>query len=221
MKAARCMGLRWGLMISALMLAGCLQLPQFPKLDRVEYATQHQFAAGPAFVSPSGYCIARKLIKEQNGAGFLVTTPCPTVEGFDEVGLITLTVAPSDSNGLKGADELLRAAAPSGGFKVIKKSPTMVLARISPQKAQSITSAQRDFWQGLGLRGGYISVATLYVPEGVTFSDKMAADILRDTLTAVSAPHTAQSQQALNTGQRPQVRPKVFSVLRPKARPTS
>ncbi len=221
MKAARCIGLRWGLMISALMLAGCLQLPQFPKLDRVEYATQHQFSAGPAFASPSGYCIARKLVKEQNGAGFLVTTPCPTVEGFDEVGLITLTVAPSDSNGLKGADELLRSATPSGGFKVIKKSPNMVLARISPQKAQSISSAQRDFWQGLGLRGGYISVATLYVPEGVTFSDKMAADILRDTLTAVSAPQTAQSQQALNTGQRPQVRPKVFSVLRPKARPTS
>jgi hypothetical protein len=202
-------------------LAGCIQLPQFPRLDRAEYATQHQFSAGAAFASPQGYCIARKLIKEKDGVGFLVTTPCPTVEGFDEVGLITLTVAPADPIGLKGADELLRAAAPSGGFKVIKKSPNMVLARISPQKAQSIASAQRDFWQGLGLRGGYISVATLYVPKGVTFSDKMAADILRDTLTAVSAPQTAQSQQALNTGQRPQVRPKVFSVLRPKARPTS
>lgn len=221
MTATRWIGLRWGLMISALFLAGCIQLPQFPKLDRVEYATQHQFSAGAAFASPPGYCIARKLIKEKDGAGFLVTTPCPTVEGFDEVGLITLTVAPAEPSGLTGADELLRAAAPSGAFKVIQKSPKMVLARISPQKQQSLATAQRDFWQGLGLRGGYVSVATLFVPKGITFTDKMAADILRATLTAVSAPQTAQAQTVLNTGQRPQARPKVFSVLRPKARPSS
>jgi len=208
-------------MMSALILAGCVQLPQFPKLDRVEYATQHQFAAGPVFASPQGYCIARKLVKETDGAGFLVTTPCPTVEGFDEVGLVTLTVSPADQSGLEGGDGLLRAAAPSGDFKVIQKSPKMVLARISPQKQQSLATAQRDFWQGLGLRGGYISVATLYVPKGITFTDKMAADILRDTLTAVSAPQTGQAQQALTSVQRPQARPKVFSVLRPKARPTS
>lgn len=221
MTATRWIGLRWGLMMSALMLAGCIQLPQFPKLDRVEYATQHQFAAGPTFASPPGYCIARKLTKETDGAGFLVTTPCPTVEGFDEVGLITLTIAPADPSGLKGADGLLRAAAPSGTFKVIQKSPKMVLARISPQKQQSLATAQRDFWQGLGLRSGYISVATLYVPKGITFTDKMAADILRDTLTAVSAPQTGQAQLASTSGQRPKARPTVFSVLRPKARPTS
>ena len=221
MTAARWIGLRWGLMMSAVMLAGCMQMPQFPQLDRAEYATQHQFAAGPAFASPPGYCIARKLVKETDGAGFLVTTPCPTVEGFDEVGLITLTVAPADPSGLKGADGLLRAAAPSGAFKVIQKSPKMILARISPQKQQSLATAQRDFWQGLGLRGGYISVATLYVPKGITFTDKMAASILRDTLTAVSAPQTGQAQQALTSGQRPQARPEVFSVLRPKARPSS
>ncbi|MGB2357171.1 MAG: hypothetical protein ACPH79_01810, partial [Paracoccaceae bacterium] len=65
------------------------------------------------------------------------------------------------------------------------------------------------------------SVATLYVPKGITFTDKMAADILRDTLTAVSAPQTGQAQQALTSGQRPKARPTVFSVLRPRARPTS
>ena len=97
----------------------------------------------------------------------------------------------------------------------------MVLARISPQKEQSLATAQRDFWQGLGLRGGYISIATLYVPKGITFTDKMATDILRDTLTAVSASQTAQAQQALKSAQRPQARPTVFSVLRPKARPSS
>ena len=133
MIAARWIGLRWGLMMSAVMLAGCMQMPQFPQLDRAEYATEHQFAAGPAFASPPGYCIARKLVKETDGAGFLVTTPCPTVEGFDEVGLITLTVAPADPSGLKGADGLLRAAAPSGAFKVIQKSPKMdLVARILP-----------------------------------------------------------------------------------------
>lgn len=221
MTAARWIGLRWGLMMSAVMLAGCMQMPQLPQLDRAEYATQHQFAAGPAFASPPGYCIARKLVKETDGAGFLVTTPCPTVESFDEVGLITLTVALADQSGLEGADGLLRAAAPSGAFTVIQKSPKLVLARISPQKQQSLATAQRDFWQGLGLRGGYISVATLYVPNGITFTDKMAAGILRDTLTAVSAPQTGQAQQALKSGQRPQARPEVFSVLRPKAWPSS
>ena len=221
MTATRWIGLRWGLILPALVLAGCIQLPQFPRLDRVEYATQHQFSAGAAFASPQGYCIARKLIKEKDGVGFLVTTPCPTVEGFDEVGLITLTVAPADPSGLKGADELLRASAPSGAFKIIKKSPKMVLARISPQKEQSLATAQRDFWQGLGLRGGYISIATLYMPKGITFTDKMATDILRDTLTAVSTSQTVQAQQALKSAQRPQARPTVFSVLRPKARPSS
>ena len=205
----------------ALFLVGCIQLAQFPKLDGVEYATQHQFAAGPAFASPPGYCIARKLTKETVGAGFLVTTPCPTVEGFDEVGLITLTVAPADISVLKGADGLLRAAAPSGAFKVIQKSPKMVLARISPQKQRSLAMARGDLWQGLGLRSGYISVATLYVPKGITFTDKMAADILRDTLTAVYAPQTGQAQLASMSGQRPKARPTLFSVLRPKARPTS
>lgn len=221
MTATRWIGLRWGLLMSALMLAGCIQLPQFPKLDRVEYATQHQFKAGPVFTSPPGYCIARKLIKETEASGFLVTTPCPTIEGYDEVGLITLTVTPAGPEGLKGAEGLLRAAAPLGRFTVIRKSPDMIVARISPQKDQSPKLAQRQFWQGLGLRAGYFNVATLYVPEGITFTDKMASEVIKDTLKAVAVPQAGTAQEPISTGVRPRPRPNIFSVLRPKARPTS
>lgn len=219
MSAACRIGLRWGLILSALILTGCMQLPQFPALDRVEYATEHRFKAGPVFRSPPGYCIARKLVKETEASGFLVTTPCPTIDGYDEVGLITLTLTPAGSEGLAGAEALLRAAAPSGRFKIIRKSSDMVVARISPSKDKSPKLAQRQYWQGLGLRAGYINVATLYVPDGVTFTDKMAAALLKDTLIAVSAPHSGQAQEAISVGLRPKSRPKTFSVLRPRARP--
>ena len=65
-----------------------------------------------------------------------------------------------------------------------------------------------------------LDIKLTHVPP-VTFTDKMATDILRDTLTAVSASQTAQAQQALKSAQHPQARPTVFSVLRPKARPSS